>query len=36
LPGTNPLAYYENPQITDVNCFLTLAHGPSVINIFCL
>jgi hypothetical protein len=29
LPGKNTLAYYRNPQITAVNCFIVQAAGPN-------
>jgi hypothetical protein len=34
LPGTNTLAYYENPQITDEKSFITLPPGVKVIKLF--
>ncbi len=31
----NILAYYENPQITDVKSVITLVPGADVIKLFC-
>jgi hypothetical protein len=34
LPETNTLAYYENPYITAVKCFIVQAQGANLINYF--
>jgi hypothetical protein len=34
LPGTNTLAYYENPKITDKIFFITLAPGFTLKKLF--
>ena len=34
LPGTNTLAYYENPFITAVKIFIRLDPGVNVIKLF--
>ncbi len=34
LPGTNTLAYYENPEITVVKSLIVLTPGACVIKLF--